>query len=130
MNRVYNRKDLGDFGERLAIRFLVSRGYKEIDKNFRLRIGEVDLIFIDPDGFVVFVEVKTLRKSGFVTQETFNTTLAEKVNHLKIFKIKKVALFYLARNMLHTKQWRIDVVGIYIDSQRRVFINHIKNVGD
>jgi putative endonuclease len=55
-----DRKPLGNFGERLAAAHLQAKGYRIIDRNFRVREAEIDLIAID-DGALVFVEVRTRR---------------------------------------------------------------------
>ncbi|MFN1911072.1 YraN family protein [Clostridioides difficile] len=53
-----NNKEKGDFGEEIAVNYLLSKGAKILEKNYRLRIGEVDIIANIGDE-VVFVEVKS-----------------------------------------------------------------------
>ncbi len=54
---------LGRRGEALACRWLQQRGYRILDRNFRSKRAEVDIVAIK-DGVVVFVEVKTRKKGG------------------------------------------------------------------
>lgn len=54
------RQHLGGFGERTAAAHLQAKGYRIIDRNFRVREAEIDLIAIDGDA-LVFVEVRTRR---------------------------------------------------------------------
>ncbi len=54
------RQRLGDFGERTAAAHLQAKGYRIIDRKYRVRDVEIDLIALDGDA-VVFVEVRTRR---------------------------------------------------------------------
>ncbi|HDN84600.1 MAG TPA: YraN family protein, partial [Candidatus Aerophobetes bacterium] len=54
----YKNKEIGKRGEKLAISYLKKRGYRILDKNFRCKIGEIDIV-AENDGQIVFVEVKT-----------------------------------------------------------------------
>ena len=58
-----HRSELGKFGEDLACEYLVKKGYKIIDRNFRKPWGELDIITRAPDKTLVFVEVKTVRQN-------------------------------------------------------------------
>ena len=54
------RQSLGDFGERTAAAHLEAKGYRIIDRKFRVRDAEIDLVARDADA-LVFVEVRTRR---------------------------------------------------------------------
>jgi len=61
-----NRKQsLGKDGEDYACDILERKGYKIIERNFRLQVGEIDIIAKELNGTVVFVEVKTVGKFSF-----------------------------------------------------------------
>ena len=62
------RSRLGGLGERLAQRFLRSRGCRILDTNYRCRWGEVDIVAQFQDT-ILFVEVKTRRSSSYGTPE-------------------------------------------------------------
>ena len=53
-----NRRTIGDRGEAAAIRFLEKKGYRILDKNYRCKSGEIDIVARDKDN-IAFVEVKT-----------------------------------------------------------------------
>ena len=55
MSDIYNR---GVFGERLAVDFLISKGYKILTQNYRFKKAEVDIL-AQKDAYLVAVEVKT-----------------------------------------------------------------------
>ncbi len=91
-------------GETLAQKFLLDQGLLLVEANFRLRIGEIDLIMKD-DEVLVFVEVK------YRSSEHWGTSL-EQVTPRKIQRIKRVAQAYLQRQSADVPYVRFDVVGI------------------
>ena len=66
MNGENSKQALGREGERVAERYLKKKGYTLVERNYRCRGGEVDLIVLDRR-VVVFVEVKTRTDHGFGT---------------------------------------------------------------
>ena len=99
-----NKRQKGGFGEELALEMLLNTGMRLLEKNFRCRFGEVDLIMRDKET-LVFVEVK-LRK------ETSHGLAAEAVNFAKQKKIIRVTQYYLQLHKLKNPFVRFDVVGV------------------
>ena len=93
-----------NLGEKLARGYLVRQGLQFIEANFRLRVGEIDLIMHDDDT-LVFVEVK------YRSSDRYGTSV-EQVTARKIGKIKLVAQVYLQRYPALVPYVRFDVVGI------------------
>jgi len=94
-----------------------------MDRNFRSRFGEIDIIAKDNQGdILVFVEVKTRMSDIFGLPE-------ESVIYSKQQKLIKTVLFYLQeKRELADMDFRIDVMGIEIDQDyRRARVKHIKN---
>ena len=104
--------NLGERGEGLAVGFLLENGYKIITKNFRTRIGEIDIIARD-NKTLVFVEVKT--RESLEYGRPF-----ESVNKHKRRKIANVALLYL-KKLREIPPCRFDVVSVYYDQGRPEF---------
>lgn len=117
---VLKGKELGMEGERVAALFLQKQGMAILERNFRTRSGEIDLIARDKKD-LVFVEVKT--RSG--TQ--FGSTL-EAVGPRKCRQIVRVAQEYLLQNDGFEQPARFDVIGILIGDS--VQIEHVKNAFD
>jgi putative endonuclease len=94
---------LGLFGEGIAENFIKSKGYKIVMKNYRCKLGEIDLI-AEKDDLLVFIEVKTRSNDKF--GKGF-----EAVNFKKIDKIRKVATLYMMQKNLQ-KEVRFDVISV------------------
>ena len=105
-------KLLGRTGEDRAARFLVSQGYRILERNYRTRSGEIDLIALH-QGTVAFVEVKTRSSDAFGAPE-----LA--VNHRKQQRMIKAALAYIKSKKLHQIPCRFDVVAITMAGEQKV----------
>jgi putative endonuclease len=98
------RQNLGKSGEDLAVRELVDRGYAVLDRRYRTRYGEIDIV-ADHHGTIVFVEVKAR-----VTREFGGA--AEAVTFYKQRRLTAMAVQYLARHRLADRPCRFDVVAI------------------
>lgn len=96
-------KEIGDRGEDQAEDVLKKEGYRIINRNFRTRFGELDIIAKDGET-MVFVEVK--KKSS-----DMYGSAAEMVTPGKIWKITKMANSYIQETR-YPGDWRIDVVAI------------------
>jgi putative endonuclease len=97
-------RDRGRCGEDMAWEYLRKRGYKILERNYRCRYGEIDLIAKDGET-IVFVEVKSRRSAAFGEPEA-------SVGLAKQKKISTVALCYLEEKYLHDQPARFDVVSI------------------
>ena len=99
------RHELGRQGEKLAAKFLRTRGYKILCRNYRARGGgEVDLVCKQGDTFV-FVEVKTRRSLAFGRPY-------EAVNHAKQRLIAKGARAWMRRLKGANVYYRFDIVEV------------------
>ena len=114
-----HRKRLGDRGEKIAERFLKKSGFKILEKNYKNRYGEIDIVAQDDDN-LVFVEVKTKACENFSEPESW-------VNFRKQNQLIKMAKFYLIERDIINKECRFDVIGITLGEDKREDIVHIKN---
>lgn len=88
--------------EEAAAKFLKKKGYKIIERNFRTRFGEIDIV-ARYEGYLVFVEVKS-GKSSFSPRT--------RVDRSKVKRIELAASEYLLRRRLKYEALRIDVVEV------------------
>ena len=92
MQAVFGSKDLGHEGEGLAAAFLERQGFRILERNYRCRLGEVDLI-VEKKGTIHFVEVKTRRSVNKVSP-------LELISKNKQRHISRVAQHYFAQKKL------------------------------
>lgn len=99
-----NNKVLGVQGEQVAAAYLTAHGYRIRERNFRCRLGEIDLI-AEEGGRVVFVEVKTRRGHHYGLPQ-------EAVNRAKQERLRRLAEYYLRGHGGLDRPCRFDVLAI------------------
>ena len=97
-------KKLGTRGEQIAINYLQNLGYRILERNYRNRLGEIDIIARQGRD-LVFIEVKT--RSDNLFGSPFDSVTASKKRQLS-----KVALEYLSKHDWLDNPARFDVVGV------------------
>ncbi|MHB2017261.1 MAG: YraN family protein [Candidatus Xenobia bacterium] len=101
----------GEWGEHAAAEALESRGYQILDRNFRTRYGEIDLVARHGQT-TVFVEVKSRRRYGSVAPQ-------EAVGFAKQVQLRRMAGQWLLANG-HRGRCRFDVVAIVAPEPGRI----------
>lgn len=115
-----HKQIIGHSGEYEVEQYLIKSQYKILDKNFQCQLGEIDIIALDKNKEIVFIEVKT-RNSILYGYP------AEAVTDKKLKHIYNTAKYYLHIRNLEDDPVRIDVIEVYI--QHNYYkINHIKQV--
>jgi putative endonuclease len=109
---------MGAWGEDLALRYLIKHGYRLVERNYRTRRGEIDLILRN-EGTLVFVEVKLRRGTGFGDP-------LEAVTPRKQATLRYLAERYLADREPDFDTVRFDVVGI-LASREGLRIDHVED---
>ncbi len=103
-----SRRETGEAGERAAAEFLRSHKYAIVERNYRCRGGEIDLIALHR-GTVVFVEVRT-RAAGAMVDPI------ESVDDGKRRRIVTAARHYVSRHRLHDHPMRFDLVAVHAEA--------------
>ncbi|MDF2502560.1 MULTISPECIES: YraN family protein [Clostridium] len=108
----YN-KGIGSFGENLATEYLQKMNYKIVKRNYRCKIGEIDIISTS-NNFLCFAEVKTRYESMYGTP-------GEAVNRKKQIKLYKIAQFYIMQNNIFNLNFRFDVLEVILNHKNNDF---------
>jgi len=119
------KKDIGFIGEDLAINFLEKNGYEILERNYRCKYGEIDLIARIEDR-LVFVEVKLKKVCRGILNMPWCKAI-EAVDFSKQRKIIKSALNYIQENNIENLGIQLDVVGIELGAGKTPSITHLKN---
>lgn len=100
------RVELGRWGEELAVQHLVATGARVLARNWRCRLGELDVVALEPDGTLVFCEVKTRRGTGYGEP-------AEAVGPRKARRLRELAARWLETDRPPGRhELRFDVVSV------------------
>ncbi|MGX9790818.1 YraN family protein [Mycobacterium sp. MMS18-G62] len=118
-----SRAEIGALGEQLAVEHLRSLRLRVLDRNWRCRYGELDVIAADDAArVVVFVEVKTRTSDQF-------GGVAQAVTPDKVRRLRRLAGLWLAAQNGSWTGVRIDVIGVRIGRRRTPEITHLQGVG-
>lgn len=108
----------GDWGEEQAARYVAKMGYEIVERNFRCKAGEIDIIA--RDGRVLcFVEVKARSSLTFGRP-------SEAITKIKRLHLLRTAQFYLLLHNITESETRIDVIEI-LKIGGKTYVNHIEN---
>ena len=113
------KQNLGKYGEDIAVKYLKNRHYIILERNFRSKQGEIDIIAKD-NNELIFIEVKTRRNLKYGTP-------AEAVDNKKIQHIYNTANLYLKLKNVRNIIIRFDIIEVYI-LNNRYCVNHIKQI--
>ena len=114
-------KQDGDWGEALVEKYLSERGCRIVEREWRCRLGEIDLI-AEKDGMLLFVEVKLRTNLRYGMPREYVTAKKQE-------KLRAAALLYLSMHGLDVPA-RFDVAEVYTDahhSARSTRIEYIEN---
>lgn len=121
----YKMKDsrsIGKHGEEIASKALEKNKYRILERNFRCRQGEIDIIAEDKDGVLCFIEVKSRSSDAFGRPE-------EVVNSHKQRRLTAAAYVYLEKNRLELRDMRFDIVSVNLNSAQCDIIKSAFEVG-
>ncbi len=114
------RAELGRWGEDLAVQHLEAGGARVLARNWRTRSGELDVVAVEGDGTVVFVEVKTRSGTGYGHP-------AEAVGRVKAQRLRVLAGQWLAEHRPPgTRALRFDVIAVVRVAGAPVRMTHLR----
>ncbi|MFL4472487.1 YraN family protein [Paeniglutamicibacter sp. MACA_103] len=115
-----HNQELGAAGEELAASYLAGAGYRVLERNWRCRLGELDIV-AETHGQVVGVEVKTRSSSGFGHP-------AEAVNPAKLRRLSHLVRRWCVTHRRNPHTVRVDVVAILMAPGCEPSIEHLIGV--
>lgn len=118
--RTTRRQALGVQGEQLAAEYLTRAGFLILERNWRNRHGELDIVARDRDT-IVAVEVKTRSGSGY--GHPFEAITAQKANRLR-----RLLLDWTRNSGVRSFPLRVDAVGITLPKGTAPCIEHLRGI--
>ena len=114
-DRRTEKQKIGAVGESIAERFLKSKGYKILAKNYRKPWGEIDII-AEKANTVRFVEVKTVSRESRAVHRP-----EELVDRRKLTKVARTAALYMEMKR-DGREFQLDVVGVILDKASKTAV--------
>jgi len=115
-----DKDELGRWGENRCEKFLKAKGLRTLAKNYSCKTGELDLVMVDTEGSIVFVEVKTRADEAFAPTESV-------VTRPKKTRLTRTARHFLCANNIRNRPCRFDVVTIVLPKSGTEQIKHYPN---
>ena len=110
-------KVLGQWGEKRSEKLLKNKGLRRLARRFSCKTGEIDLVMMDTDGTIVFVEVKTRANEDFTPAELVVTNTKRK-------KLISASRYFIETYNVHDRPFRFDVVTVVLGKTKREQIKH------
>lgn len=115
--------EIGQKGEEIASKYLEKKGFSIIDRNYRKKWGEIDIIAFK-DKVLHFVEVKTVSRRSFgghFEQEVNNFRPEDNMHPWKLKRLTRAIQTYLLEKCRRDEpEWQFDLVCVFLDMERRV----------
>ena len=115
-----HRIDLGRRGEHLAADHLARLGHRILDRNWRSRDGELDLVTFF-HGRVVVVEVKT--RSSLAAGHPF-----EAIDRRKLARLRRLGASWCREHGVPVRAMRVDIVGVLLPRDGDPVVEHLEGV--
>lgn len=120
MNDFFHTRKIGKNAEDLACRYLKSRGYRILKRNYFIRGGEIDII-ASQGKMVVFIEVKMRFNHSFGSAQ-------ESITSFKMAALYKAAQVFVVQRKLWDRPLRFDLIAINFDRDTQKYeIDHLLN---
>ncbi|OGF50012.1 hypothetical protein A3G55_02970 [Candidatus Giovannonibacteria bacterium RIFCSPLOWO2_12_FULL_44_25] len=115
------KQKTGNIGEELAASFLEGRGYKIIERNYRKKWGEIDIV-AELDGVLHFVEVKALSNPNFRPEDAVRAWKKERMK-------RAIRTYLLDRKISDETDFQIDIAAVWLDfAHKKARIRMLENV--
>jgi putative endonuclease len=119
--RISRNHQVGAFGEATIAQYLQTRGYDIIERNWRIKEGEIDLVACDTQALLHFVEVKTRSSLAFGDP-------LEAIDRTKARRLQRLALAWLATHHQLGSDFSIDVAAVLLAADGSHTIDFRENI--
>lgn len=111
--------EIGKIGENIGVSFLVKHGFSVVERNYRTKYGEIDIVALKANK-LRFVEVKAITVKSFDHVHSLRVTPTD---HFTLEKYRKVVVstetYMKHKNISQETPWQIDLACVYIIPEKR-----------
>jgi len=133
-----NSQKIGQLGEDIACKHLISKGFSVLERNYTKKWGEIDIIS-EKEGKIYFIEVKSVSRplvnvggqACDVTRETnpFISRPEENMHPWKMKRLSRTIQTYLIHKRIGNTPWQFDLLLVYLDlKQKKARVKTIDNI--
>lgn len=111
-----HKQKIGTIGENIAVKHIVKLNFKIIERNYRKKWGEIDII-AKKDSILHFIEVKSVSYETFSKNVSYETSLPEdNIHYWKRKRLSRVIQSYLLeKSVSYETEWQIDALAVFIN---------------
>lgn len=113
---------IGQIGEEIAVKYLKKENYYIIERNYKNKFGEIDIIAAK-NNYTIFIEVKSRSSENYID-------LAQSLYKKQIHRLRRAALFYFAEKNIHFNSVRFDLIALKLDPKAKKIdkLKHFQNI--
>jgi len=118
------KRQIGDLGEGVACKYLETKGFRIVERNYLRKWGEIDIV-AEKAKTLYFIEVKTVsREPGDGHRPE------ENVHYRKVQRLRRaIQTYILDRKIKDSQEWRFDIVCVYLDeANKKAKVEVLENV--
>lgn len=126
---ITQKRKIGDLGENIVCKFHVKHGFIILDRNYRKKWGEIDII-AQKNKIVHFIEVKTVSRPPADEAGETSHRPEENVHPWKLKRMSRAIQTYLIEKDVSCEtEWQIDVAAVFLDlNNKKAKIRMTENV--
>ncbi|MFA5838871.1 MAG: YraN family protein [Candidatus Paceibacterota bacterium] len=123
------KRRTGDIGENVACRFLESKKFKILERNYLKKWGEIDIVS-EKKNQIHFIEVKTISRNLNVLEKDNEYRAEENVHPWKLKRLNRAIESYLEeKNISDDVEWTLDLIVVYLDLEgKKAKVEYLENI--
>ena len=123
--------EIGEIGEKIACNSLEKKGFKVLDRNYRKKWGEIDIV-VEKDSKIHFVEVKTVSRQsvdGKFSEDRNYYKPEDNMHPWKVRRLQRAIQTYILEKYRSDPLWQFDLACVYLDPVRKIAkIRYIEDI--
>jgi putative endonuclease len=123
------KRKIGDIGEEIACRYLKTKGFKVLERNYWKPWGEIDVV-AEKSNSLSFIEVKSVSHEMLTNSRDATVQPEENMHPEKLKRLHRAVQTYLLDHKIpEEKEWRIDLACVFIDFQsKKAKVEMLENI--